>query len=98
EEGRRADRTADRVAILRLLLDLLLVLAGVECRLELRHVEADLLRILLERRTVEGLLVGEELIVHLPELALLARGHRSLRGRHGLVVEGERIVLPDDAH
>ena len=52
------------------LFDRLLVLARVEVRLELRHVEPDLARVLLERRAIERLLIGEHLVVHLPELAL----------------------------
>ena len=43
--------------------------------------------------TFERLLVGEHLVVHLPELALLAGAVRGLGGLLRLVVEGQRVVL-----
>ena len=47
----------------------------------------ELLGVLLERRPIERLLVGEQLVVHLPELALLVGGQRRLGGQVRLVVE-----------
>src|SRR5262249_41257579 len=77
EEGGRP-AGADGGALLGLGVDLVLELAAVERGLELRHVEAELLGVLLKRRAVEGLLVREELVVHLPELALLVGRQRRL--------------------
>ena len=65
--------------------------------LNLRHVEAQLLRVLLERRAIERLLVGEQLVVHLPELPLLVGGQRRLGRQVGLVVERQRELLEGDA-
>ncbi len=96
EEGRRAAR-ADLATGRRVGLDLGLALLRVERRLELAHVEAQLLRVLLVGRAVHGLLVGEDLVVHLPELPLLAGGARRDGGRHGVGVEGQRQVAPGDA-
>src|SRR5205814_10466920 len=50
-----------------------------ETRLELRHVQAEGLRMLDELGLDQQLLVGKEAVVHLPELALLARAVASLR-------------------
>jgi hypothetical protein len=49
------------------------------------------------RAALELLLVGEHLVVHLPELALGARGHTGLRRQLRLVVEGQRVVTELDA-
>src|SRR4051794_22643591 len=76
-------------------LDLRLELVGVEGSLELGHVEAELLGVLLQAGPVEGGLVLEQLVVHLPELALLGGGHGGHGGRLGVLVHVERHVLPD---
>src|SRR5439155_12962311 len=65
------------------------------------HVEADLARhgvhlVLLERVLLAGVVRLEQLVVHLPELALLVRGDGRL-GRVGSVrVHGQRVVLEDE--
>ena len=70
----------------------------VEGGLELGHVEANLLRVFLQGWPIEGLLVGKELIMHLPELALGPGCQRCLCGQRCLVVEGERILPEEDPH
>src|SRR4029077_4413487 len=65
---------SERRAFLGVRVDLVLELPRVERLLELAHVEAELLRVLLEGGAVEGLLVGEQLVVVGPELPLLVRG------------------------
>ena len=50
-------------------------------RLELADVEAELLRVLLEVRALDVLLVGEQLVVHLPELPLRLGRDRPPRRR-----------------
>ena len=97
DEERRRPARADLAARGRVRLDLRLALLRVERRLELAHVQAQLLRVLLVGGAVHRLLVGEDLVVHLPELALLARGARRDRRRHGVRVERQRQVAPGDA-
>src|SRR6185436_2238634 len=96
EGGGRAVHVHGR-ALLHVGGDLRLVLVAVQRRLELGHVEAQLLGVLLQAGAVELLLVGEQLVVHLPELALLAGGPGGAGGGLGVLVEGERVVLPGDA-
>ncbi|MEK8023641.1 MAG: hypothetical protein AAB229_07520, partial [Candidatus Hydrogenedentota bacterium] len=60
------------------------------------EVEPELHRVALEILVLEGLLVLEQEVMHLPELALFARGDRRSRGRHGPHVLVERIVLEDE--
>jgi len=97
EEARGAAR-AEAGRHLLILLDLPLETCPVEGRLELVHVELQLLRVLLEALALERLLVGEELVVHLPELPLLAGGQGGLGGERRVLVEGQRVVLEDEAH
>src|SRR5258706_11112220 len=81
EERRRAHPAAgQRVGGLHVAVDRRLELARVEIRLELLDVEADLLGVLLQVGAVQRLLVAEQLVVHLPELALLPHRHRPLGG------------------
>ena len=75
--------------------DALLAARGGDGGLEAAHVEADLLGPGLVGGRRELGLGGEHLVVHLPELALLARRLGGQRGRPGVRVEGERLVLPD---
>ncbi len=63
--------------------------AFVEGGLELGHVEAKLLGVSFELRAFERLLVLEENIVVLPELALGVSGHGGLGRQLGLVVESQ---------
>ena len=79
---------------------------GVHPRLELRPVQrrpepGDVqrqgARVLLQRRQVQPVLRGEQPIVHLPELALLARRQRRLGGQRRGLVERQRQVLPHQA-
>ena len=77
--------------------DLGLELVGVQGLLELGHVEAETLSVAVEVRARERLLVLEELVVHLPELALLAGGEGGLRRKGRVLVEGQRVVLEGDA-
>ena len=87
---------AEVVAHLHVGLDRRLGLGIVDGGLELGHVEADLAGVLLEIGRGQRLLVGEQLVVHLPELALLGRGHGGDGGGHGVVVEGQRVVAEGD--
>ena len=91
EEVRRALH-ADLSAERHVGVDAALVRRRVERGLELAHVEAELPRVLLEVRALDVLLVGEELVVHLPELPLLLRGERRLGRERRVGVEGERVV------
>src|SRR5439155_17521458 len=97
EEGRRA-RQPEALTLLDALLDLGRVLARVEARPERRRIEAEVRRMLLEVGHAELGLVGEELVVHRPELALVVRARARLRGLLGVGVDlrqGE--VAEDDA-
>ena len=89
---------ADLAARGRVGLDCLFALLRVQRRLELTHVEAEVLGVLLERRAILVRLVGEQLVVHLPELPLLAGGPRRDGRGHGVGVERQRKVPPDHAH
>ena len=62
-----------------------------------RRVSSPILRVARERAGVERALVLEDLAVHRPELALLARGLGGERGGHRVRVHRQRLVLPDDA-
>ena len=73
-----------------------LPVAAVERRLELAHVEAELLRVLLEVGALEVLLVGEQLVVHLPELPLRLGRDRRLGRQRRVRVERQRVVAEDD--
>src|SRR4029079_2541797 len=91
EERRRATR-ADLPTRGRVGLDAFLALLRVEGRLELAHVEAQLTGVLLVGLAVHVLLIREDLVVHLPELPLLAGGSRRDGGRHRVRVEGQRQI------
>src|SRR5690606_37565263 len=97
EEGRGA-ASAHPVGVGGVAVDVVAVLARVERGPELLHVEADLLGPLLVVLTGELPLVGEELVVHLPELALLVGRHRRLGRGLGVAVEAQRQVPEDEAH
>ena len=66
-------------------------------RAEFVHVEPELLRHIVVERRAELVLPLEQLVVELPELALLVRGQGRLGGGHGVLMEGERLVLPGEA-
>src|SRR5690606_13899070 len=59
--------------------------------------QAELLSVLLEVRTLNRLLVGEEQVVVLPELALLVCRHRGLPSEGSVLVEVERELRERDA-
>ena len=90
----RAELGAD----LHVLVDLGLEAAAVEVGLELLDVQPEVLGVGLEVLTGQGALVLEELVVHLPELALGAGGQGGLGGGHGVLVEGQRVVAEGDGH
>ena len=74
-------------------------LRRIQTAVESRRVEATVRRVLLERIDLERLLIREQLIVILPELALLAGAVRRLARLERLRVDlRQRKVLPDDAH
>jgi hypothetical protein len=75
-----------------------LVGVPVQGRLELAHVQADLFRVFFDRGAIQVGLVGKQGVVHLPELALGARGQGGLGGQRRLVVEGQGVVLEVDAN
>ena len=58
----------------------------------------ELTGVLLEVRALDVLLVGEELVVHLPELALGLRGERRLGRQRRVGVEGQRVVAEVNGH
>ncbi len=68
----------------------------VERGLELVHVEPNLLGVLLEACPVQRLLVGEHLVVHLPELPLRLGGDGGLGGQRRVVVERQRVVTEEE--
>ena len=96
EERRRATR-AELGGLILIGLDRRGVLRRVERFLDLGRVEPELARVLLQARAIERLLVLEQLVVRLPELALLVGGQRDLRRRGGVLVERQRVVLPRHA-
>ncbi len=78
--------------------DLRLAGVRVERQLELVHVEPDLLRVLVEIGPLQVLLVGEHLVVHLPELPLRLGGDRRLGGQRRVGVERQGVVAEVDPH
>ena len=66
-------------------------------RLALGHVELEDLRVPLEVRLLEVVLPLEEQVLHLPELALLARRPCGARGRLGVHVHRQHDELVDEA-
>ena len=62
-------------------------------------VEAELLGVALELLALQRVLVREQLLVHLPELALVVRSSTRPRAAiASVVVEGQRVLLEHDAH
>ena len=59
-------------------------------------IQADGPGVLLQRGWVQRLLIGEQAVVHRPELALLVGGQRRLGGDLGVLVEGHGQVLDDE--
>src|SRR6516162_4606909 len=96
DEERRSPGDAELSRLRDVRLDLRLELRVVHRLGELRDIEIQILRVLDEVVTRELLLVGEELVVVLPELPLLVRGHGGQRRRHRVLMERQRHVLPDD--
>ncbi len=70
----------------------------VERHLELAHVEPDLLRVLVEIGPLQVVLVGEHLVVHLPELPLRLGGDGRLGGQRRLGVERQRVMAEVEPH
>lgn len=100
DEERWGAASAEARCKLLVSLDLRLVLVVVERRAYLAHVETDLGGVSLKVSTLKGTLVLEEEVVHLPELvsAALFKGFESqVRSRTCVLVEGERVVAPDNA-
>src|SRR5205085_5635822 len=91
DEERRSAVRAELTRELLVLRDGVVDARRVAVGLPLLDVEADLLRVLLERGLVEVLLVVEHLVVHLPVLALGAGRDRGGGGRLRERVEGERV-------
>ena len=89
---------AELLGFLRVRVDPLLDGGLAHVLLELRGVEPQLGRVRLELLGRQLALVLEDLVVHLPELALLARrlGRRVRRRRVGM--DAQRHVLERDAH
>src|SRR5215217_5166367 len=98
DEERRGAAGAQAGALGGVRVDLRRELVLVQRGLELADVQVQLLRVLLQGRAVQRALVGEELVVHLPELALLVRGQRGGRGGLGVGMHGQRLVLEGDLH
>ena len=70
----------------------------VEAGLEGGDIEPDLFRVARQLLAPERLLVGEEALLHLPELALRVGTERSFGRNLRILVEGQRLVLEDQAH
>src|SRR5215204_6929748 len=96
EEGGRAGH-AELLAVDEVALDLLGEAAVLERRVELRAVEPEHLRVLLELLGLQGRLVAEEDRGEVPVLALLARGLGGLGGLARLRMLLEREVADDKA-
>src|SRR3954468_9543442 len=102
ERGRAGDSGV--VPDLRVSVDLRLVGVCVERCLELVHVEAELLGVLLESGALDAVgraLVLEKQVVHLPETVgalLLERLGGSLGSEGRVGVHGEGLVTPDELH
>src|SRR5258708_37633401 len=93
EEGGGRGAAARLEALLLLLLDDGVELAGVHFLEHLRAVEPQLLGVLLEVRVVELVLVPEQLLAHLPELAAQAGELGASGGLLGVRVAGEGKIL-----
>src|SRR5207249_2128685 len=96
EEGRSA-RDAELLALLLVHRDGLLRFPRLEAGVERLLVQSEVFGVLLELILAEGLLVGEELVVVLPELSLLPRALRRLRRPLRERVHGQREVAVHDA-
>jgi len=73
DEERRRTRRAQVACELLIGLDRRLVFVAVERVLELARVQAEVLGVALELVALQCVLVREQLLVHLPELALIVR-------------------------
>src|SRR3982751_1872641 len=89
---------AGRAAGLQILLHQRLLLPAVQALVEPGAVEAQLLGVALQVVDAELALVGEHLVVQLPELALVLRARTSLRRLLREGMEVERIVPEDQPH
>jgi hypothetical protein len=93
EERRRAAR-AERVALGQLVIDLLgLNLPDSSAALNLPTSRPSSAGVLLEAVLIERLLVGKQLVVHLPELALLVRGQAASAAMWALLWKGSGSCL-----
>jgi hypothetical protein len=97
EEVRRALHT-ELLAQVRVVIHALLGGWRVDVLLELLDVETDFLGVLLKIRALEILLVGEELVVHLPELALRLGRHSGLGRKRRIRVKGQGGVPEEVAN
>jgi len=97
EEGRGSVH-ARRRPRLHVLVDQPLLLSAVQALVELRRVDPDGLGVALQIRHRELVLVGEHLVVQLPEFTLVLRARARLRRllREGMEVEG--IVAEHQTH
>src|SRR5262249_12687927 len=95
EEGGRAVDVELVACRLELVLDGVAMDGLVEPFAEPLHVEPQLLRVLLDRGQIERILVRKQPVVHLPELALIARHARGLGRLPRLRMHRHRVVLPD---
>ena len=77
--------------------NLCLGLFAVQVSVEAGHVQADLLSIALEICRLQLSLVGEEHIMHFPELTLLAGGNGCLSSQRRILMEAQWVVLEDNA-
>ena len=87
EEGRGA-RHADFLPLFQTGRDLVAVFAAVQTGLEALHVQPQGLSMLLQRRGLQLLLIGEQAVVHRPAFALLVGTPKCLRGFAGKWVDG----------
>ena len=91
EEGRRPG-DAEAARVVRVAREAIRARPAVEVGLPPRDVEPELRRVPVERRAIELGVVRVELVVHLPELPLLARRLGGQRRGHGVVVKRQRVV------
>src|SRR5690606_13575958 len=98
DEDRRRGFHAQACADAHLFLYAIAILRGIHTGGKPGRIEARIGRVLLEELHIQRLLIGEQAVVVLPELALLARTLSGLRRPERLRMDRrQRKVLPDDA-
>ena len=92
DEERRRTANTHRTSVFHTFFDIVSRFGAVHIGCKTSHVESQFLGLFGEERFVQVLLIAEKCGVHFPEFALFEGGNRSLRRRHSILVEAQRMV------